>query len=481
MIKPVRHGNLIRGEFVESSSLFEDRNPADPEDLIAYFPESSHGDVVAAASAAADALAVWREMSPVVRGRYLFAIASTLQLRENEIVAAITREQGKPLAESRAEFGKCVEYFQYYGGRAYEFGGRILPSVRPGLDIQLRREPVGVCALITPWNVPLAIPARKIAPALLCGNTVVVKPSVETPLACQFIGEAAQEAGLPAGVLNIVHGRGSEVGDALARSAVVRAISFTGSTVVGRHLAKIAAERLVRVQLELGGKNAAIVLEDADLDLAAEQITIAAFTTTGQQCTATSRVLVRQEVLAELTRRLVDRARNLKVGPGTEPETKIGPLVSERHLVQSLAYVKSGTEEGANILIGGEREDRAGFFLGPTLFSDVDPDMRVAREEIFGPVLAIMSVASDESALTIANHSDYGLSAAVYTRSLSRAYRFARGLEAGAVAVNAPSAGWEVQVPFGGVKESGGTGWKEQGLEALDFFSDLKAVQIWPG
>jgi acyl-CoA reductase-like NAD-dependent aldehyde dehydrogenase len=476
------YGNLVDGSFEGADETFLDTNPAALDDVVGVFPRSAAADAAAAVGAAEAAAPGWRATPTVARGKLLLALARSLRSREEEVVAAITREQGKPLAESRGELSKTIEYFEYYGALAYEHGGRLLPSARPGVEISVRREPVGVSALITPWNVPLAIPARKVAPALVCGNTLVLKPARETPLSAHVLAEAALEVGVPAGVLNVVHGDGLVVGEALARDPRVRAISFTGSTPVGRRLASIAAERLARIQLELGGKNAAVVLDDADLPHAVAQIAAAAYTTTGQQCTATSRVLVQRRVLDRFTELLAERVRALRVGPGTDEGASVGPLVSERHLESVLEYVRVGREEGAELVAGGSRLQEEplarGCFMEPTLFAGVRPEMRIAREEIFGPVLAVLAVEDDDEALAVANDSEYGLSTAVYTSSLSRSHRFVDELEAGAVAVNLPSAGWEVQTPFGGFKASGGYGSKEQGVEGLEFFCELKAVQV---
>jgi alpha-ketoglutaric semialdehyde dehydrogenase len=478
----VTYGNLIGGESRAVDATYDDRNPADERDVVGRFPLSGAAEAQAAVDAAAAALSGWAATPAIVRGRHLQALAAALREREGEIVEAVTREQGKPLAESRGEFGKSLEYLEYYAGAAWEYGGRLLPSSRVGVEMTLRREPVGVCALVTPWNVPIAIPLRKIAPALLAGNTVVVKPSSETPLSCHLIGEAAQAAGLPAGVVNVLHGRGGEAVRAVCSDPRVRAISFTGSTEVGRELAVLAAERLIKIQLELGGKNAAVILDDADLELAVESVVAAGYGGSGQQCTAASRIVVAESVREEFTGMLAERVRSLRVAAGTADGVQIGPLVSERQLRTVLDYVAVGVGEGAELLVGGERSSGAelahGWFMQPTLLAGVRRDMRVAQEEIFGPVVAVIAAAGDDEALAIANDSVYGLSAAVYTRSLARAARFLDGLEAGAVAVNLPTAGWEVQIAFGGVKDSGGSGWKEQGAETLDFFSDLKATQV---
>ena len=478
------YGNLVNGAFVDAEATFDDGNPADPTDVVARFPASSAADVDAAVQAARAALPAWRATPPVVRGRHLQALARELRAEEATIVPAITREQGKPLAESRGEFLKTLEYLEYYAALGYEYGGRLLPSARPGVELQVRREPLGVVALLTPWNVPLAIPARKLAPALLCGNTVVIKPSTETPLSCHVIAEAAQRAGLPAGVINVVHGPGATTGLALAEHPGINGISFTGSTEVGRVIARVGAERLIKVQLELGGKNASIVLDDADLDHAADQIAIAALSGSGQQCTATSRILVQRSVLEAFTERMLARVQAWPLGPGDRDGVRLGPLVSERQLRTVCEYVEVGRAEGATLLLGGGRpggELANGWYVEATVFGDVTPEMRIAREEIFGPVIAILPIDTDEEAIAIANDSPYGLSAAVFTRSLARASHFVNELEVGAMAVNLPSAGWEVQQAFGGFKASGGSGWKEQGTEVLDFFCELKAVQILPG
>ena len=478
---PAAHGNFIGGEFTEVARSFESINPADREDVVAVFPSSSSDEAAAAIETAADAFREWGHTPAVARGKYLSAMARLIRDRVEEFGRTITREEGMPLAQARAEVGKAADYFDYYAGLSYEIGGRILPSVRAGVDIRMEPEPLGVVVAITPWNVPLGIPARKVAPALVCGNAVVVKPSVETPLSCHFLAEVALEAGLPAGVLNIVYGSGSTLGGSLVSDPRTRAISFTGSTEVGRNLARKAGERLIRAQLELGGKNASVVLDDCDLDNAVRQITLAGYAGSGQQCTATSRVIVQRDILGEFTERLVERVRDMKVGPGLEDSTQMGPMVSERQLEKVLGYVDIGRSEGAEVLSGGERLTgetyERGWFMAPTVLGSVDNRMRVAQEEIFGPVLAVIPADSDEEALEMTNASPYGLSAAVFTESLSRARYFTKNIEAGAVAVNLPSAGWEVQTPFGGVKESGGANLKEQGLQGLEFFRELKAVQ----
>lgn len=478
-----RRLNFIGGEFLSDENWFEDRAPSDDRRVVGRFPDSSAATAERAVEAAQAALDGWSDLGPIARGAMLDTMADRLVDRGEEIVRAMVEEQGKLIHEARGELGKGIEYMRYYAGMSWEYGGRAMPSSRPGVELGLRRQPVGVCALVTPWNVPFAIPLRKIAPALLAGNTVVVKPSSETPLTCHLIAEAAVEAGLPEGVINVVYGRGGTAARAICSHPATRAISFTGSTAVGRELAVLAAGRLIKVQLELGGKNAAVVLDDADLDLAVDRIVAAAYGSSGQQCTATSRVIATPGVIEPLTRKLVDRVASLRVG--IDETAQVGPLVSERQMNTVLEYVGVGWDEGATLAAGGTRleadEFRHGWFVSPALFTGVTPDMRIAREEIFGPVVAVMAAVNDDEALRIANDSDYGLSAAVYTTSLARAARFLDGLEAGAVAVNLPSAGWEVQTAFGGLKESGGSGWKEQGIETLDFFSDLKATQVMAG
>ena len=478
----IAYGNFIDGRFTVPEQSAENVNPADANDVIGLFPESSSADVESAFDAAARAFRTWSRTPTVERGKNLSRMARIIRGRADDFAQAVTREEGMPLAQSQAEVAKAADYFEYYGALGHELGGRTLPSARAGVDIYVEPAPLGVVAAITAWNVPLALPARKIAPALVCGNAIVVKPAEDTPLSCHLIAEAAVEAELPDGVLNVVHGSGQTVGQAVANDLRVRAISFTGSTEVGHTLAKTAAERLIRVQLELGGKNAAIVLDDCSLENAVEQIMLAAYAGSGQQCTATSRVLVQRNILDKFTERLLDRVERLEVGPGTEDGVQVGPLVSERQLNTVLGYVDIGRDEGATLLAGGRRLTGPpydhGWFMSPTVFGAVENGMRIAQEEIFGPVLAIIGVDDDDEAIEVANDSPYGLSAAVYTTSLPRARRFRTELDVGALAINLPSAGFEVQTPFGGTKASGGTGWKEQGTEGLEFYRELKAVQM---
>ena len=366
--------------------MFANVNPARPSDVVGTFSSSSPADVGSAVAAAEGALSGWRYRSPISRGKYLLAMARSLEARRDEIVAQITREQGKPLAESRGELQKAIDYLQYYGFAGYDLGGRILPSARPEVDLSLETTAVGVVALVTPWNIPVAGPLRKLAPALVCGNTVVLKPSEETPLSAHFIAEAAIEAELPSGVLNVIYGDGSTAGAALVRDERIRAISFTGSSRTGREVARVAAERFARTQLELGGKNAAIVLDDCDLENATTQILPAAFGGSGQQCTASSRLLVQRPVLNAFTELLVERARELRVGPGTQDGVAIGPLISQRQLETVLSYVEVGHREGATLLTGGGQPAGDGFFLEATVFADARPEMRIAPRRFSAPL-----------------------------------------------------------------------------------------------
>ncbi len=476
-----RYPNFIGGEWVEPSGVEyrPDIDPADTRQILGYFPRSTAEDVDRAVQAAAAAFPAWSRMSGPQRAAILHKAANLLEARAREIGEALTREEGKTIGEGVGEVLRGVAILRYFAGEPLRALGEVYSATNPETFLYTERVPLGVVGVITPWNFPVAIPLWKLAPCLAFGNTAVFKPAELTPLTAHLITEVFAEAGLPPGVLNLVHGPGSVVGEAIARHPKVNAVTFTGSGAVGRRLYQIASERGAKVQLELGGKNPVIVAEDADLDFAVELVTSGAFRSTGQKCTATSRVIVLEPLLRDFTTRLVERARSLKVGPGIDPSVYMGPLVSEEQRDKVLGYVEIGEKEGARLLTGGhdltEGDLRYGFFVAPTVFADVEPQMRIAQEEIFGPVVGIIRARSLEEAIEIANGVPYGLSASIVTRDVRKAFQFVRQIQAGVVHVNSETAGAEPHVPFGGMKESSSYS-REQGRAAMEFFTQVKTV-----
>ena len=475
--------NFINGKWVEAKSgkTFENRNPADRRDLIGLFPASGPEDVEEAVSAARNAFAEWRLVPAPKRGEILYRVGELLRQRKEEIARAMTREMGKVLKETRGDVQEGIDTAYYTAGEGRRLFGETTPSELPDKFAMSVRVPVGVCGLITPWNFPMAIPTWKIFPALLCGNTVVLKPAEDTPYTAVKLFELLEEAGVPPGVANLVHGVGEEAGAALVRHRDVRLISFTGSTAVGREIAAVCGQSLKRVSLEMGGKNGQIVMEDADLKLALEGALWGAFGTTGQRCTATSRLILHRQIKKELTDMLVERAEKIKIGDGLDESVEMGPLINEAAREKVHGYVQIGKEEGARLLTGGtvyeEGKRRQGYFYRPTLFDRVTPDMRIAQEEIFGPVLSVIEVQSFEQAIEVLNGTPYGLSSSIYTRDVGRAFRALRDIEAGITYINGPTIGAEVHLPFGGVKETG-NGHREAGTTVYDIFSEWKSVYI---
>ncbi len=474
--------NLIAGRWVPSTTgrTFDNRNPADTDDLVGTFPESSADDVAAAVDAGRAAQAAWAATPSPRRGDVLFRAAALLESRADEIAREMTREEGKTVPEARGEVGRAVNILRYYAGEGARLFGRVVPSERDRVFMHTLRAPLGVVGAITPWNFPIAIPAWKCGPALISGNAVVLKPSNLAPLCATRLAEILAEAGLPAGVLNVVHGAG-EAGAALVAHEAVRAISFTGSEATGGQVAEVCGRRRIRVQLEMGGKNPTIVLADADLDEAAGIVLNAAFGSTGQRCTATSRAIVERPVLEAFTERLAAKAQAMKVGPGHEAGIDVGPSINARHADRVVEEVAAAVGAGARVLAGGMRlGDGAlarGHFVAPTVLSDVTASMTIAQEEVFGPVVAVLPADDFEHALALANDVRFGLSATICTRSISHALQFAQRIEAGLVMVNLPSAGVEYQVPFGGSKASS-LGPREQGPEAIDFYTQIKTVYM---
>ena len=478
-----RIGNLINGEWQPSKTgrTTRDTNPANLDEVIAEFPLSGEEDVRAAVAAAKAALPAWRAMPAPRRGEILLAAWEQLRARKEELATALTKEEGKTLGESRGEVQKALNVLEYTAGEGRRFSGQQAPSELPSTLVYTVREPLGVVALVTPWNFPVAIPVWKLAPALLCGNTAILKPASLTPLCAKILAEAFLDAKLPRGVLGLLYGSGGQVGEALCAHPDVAGISFTGSNEVGAQLYARGAERHKRLQCEMGGKNALVVLEDADLDLAAAAIVDGAFGSTGQRCTATSRVVAHREVAASLCDRLCERAQSLVVGDGMREGTNMGPLVDEKQLESVLGFIEAGKQEGARLRTGGSRLGGAvhgrGYFVQPTLFDRVQPGMRIAQEEIFGPVLSVLEVADFEEAVAVTNGVRYGLSSSIYTRDLTRAFRFCERVETGIVHVNSPTVGGEAQVPFGGMKATG-VGEREMGPQAIEFYSQWKAVYV---
>ncbi len=476
--------NYIDGEWV-SGDTFDNRNPANTDELVGQFVAGTAADATAAADAAARALPGWAAMAAPARGAFLFKAAEILDSRFESVAAEMTREEGKTLPEAKGEVRRSINILRYFAGEGARLNGMMVPSERDRVQMFAIRKPVGVCGLITPWNFPSAIPAWKLAPALICGNTVVLKPASAAPLSAWRIVEALHEAGLPKGVLNFVAGPG-ETGAAIVDAAPVKAVSFTGSCAVGNQLHAAASKRRIRIQLEMGGKNPTVVLADCDFASAVENVVNAAFFSTGQKCTATSRAIVEDAIYDKFVAAVVERTRRLKVGDGMKPGVDIGPAISEAQLKTNLEYIAIGTKEAGAPLCGGERltgkgpngEDLSkGFFCAPTVFANVTNDMRIAQEEIFGPVLAIIRAKDFADAMTLANASPLGLSASVQTTNVSRVFEFITQMEAGLLTINLPSAGVEYQLPFGGTKDSS-FGPKEQGPAALEFYSDYKTIYL---
>lgn len=478
-----QYKNYINGKWVDGKAKqsFEDRNPADQRDLIGKFPLSGGADVDDAVAAAKRAYQSWRLVPAPKRGELLFRVGELLRKRKEEIARVETREMGKILKETRGDVQEGIDQAYYTAGEGRRLFGETTPAELPNKFAMSVRCPIGVCALITPWNFPLAIPTWKMFPALLCGNTVVLKPAEDSPQTAEKLIEVLIEAGIPPGVVNLVHGRGEEAGAALVQHPDVQLVSFTGSAAVGREIAASCGQWLKRVSLELGGKNAQIVMEDADLDLAVEGALWGAFGTTGQRCTATSRLIVHRHVAAKVTDMLVARAAQIKIGNGMDESVDMGPLINAAAREKTERYVEIGKAEGARLLIGGSVYDqgdcRHGFFLQPTIFDQVTPDMRIAQEEIFGPVLSIISVESFDEAIAVLNNTAYGLSSSLYTSDVARAFQAMRDIEAGITYINGPTIGAEVHLPFGGVKNTG-NGHREAGTTVYDIFSEWKSIYV---
>lgn len=473
--------NYVNGQWTPpvSGTFFPNDNPADTRHRLSYHARSTTEDVDHAIAAAAKAFPAWKALPAPSRGRILGRAVSLIQSRLDELATLLSQEEGKLFGEARGEILKGLNLLEYYVGEGYRLGGETLPSEMPRTFTYTLRQPLGVAAIITPWNFPFAIPAWKMGPALMAGNTVVFKPATATPLTAVKLIECFHEAGFPPGVVNLITGGGGAIGDHLVMHPDVKVISFTGSTEVGRRLYEMAAKGLKKVTCEMGGKNPVIVLDDADLDLAVEGIMQGAFGSTGQRCTATSRVVVTSGIKPALTERLVSRIKALKVGPGLTPGMNMGSTVSQSQLKTDLDAVQKGIEEGARLLVGGEAltegELAHGYFMAPTLFDGVTESMALNTEEIFGPVLSLLEARDFDHAIHLANAVRYGLSSSLYSRDITAIMRYIDESEVGMVHVNSPTVGGEAQLPFGGIKETG-VGDREMGHWGIEFFTELKTV-----
>jgi aldehyde dehydrogenase (NAD+) len=472
--------NYVDGDWVTATTgeTFAVHNPADQSDVVGEFQQSGTEDAEAAVEAAAEASEEWADTPGPERGRILRAAGQRLADRKDELTETLVREEGKARPEAAGEVQRAVDIFAYYAAKASDVGGTVKGSSSEDTRLYTVNEPVGVAGLITPWNYPIAIPAWKIAPALATGNTIVFKPASQAPDVARKLVECLDEAGLPDGVLNYMTGPGSAVGKTFSTHEAVDAVSFTGSSAVGDTVGQQANETGKRVQLEMGGKNPAVVMPSADVDEAVDIAASGAFGVTGQACTATSRAIVHEDIYDEFVEGVVAAAEAIEVGPGLEG-AEMGPQVSESELDGTLEYVDIGVEEGATLETGGGEVDAGdGFFVEPAVFSDVDPDMRIAQEEIFGPVLAVIPVGSYEEAVEVANGVRYGLSASIVTQDLSEANRFVDDAESGVVKVNEKTTGLELHVPFGGMKDSSSETYREQGDAGLDFYTISKTVYM---
>ena len=477
------YNNYIDGRWVPSASgeTFENRNPANVDDLIGVFQKSTRRDVDAALDAAARAYESWRLVPAPVRAEMLFKAAQVIVERKEQFARDMTREMGKVLSETRGDVQEAIDMTFYIAGEGRRMFVQTVPSELRNKFAMSVRQPLGVCSIITPWNFPMAIPSWKIIPALVCGNTVVFKPASQTPLSALNFVKVLEDAGIPKGVVNMVTGDGDEVGTPLTTHTAVRVVSFTGSTHVGRIVNQASAPGFKKVHLEMGGKNVIMILDDANLELAVEGCLWGGFGTTGQRCTAASRVVVHEKVYKPFVKAFVARAKSLVVGDGLRDGTQMGPSISKSQLETVMSYVQIGKDEGATLACGGGRLDTGayakGFFHEPTVFTDVTPAMRIAREEIFGPVVSVIPCRSLDEAIAIGNDVEYGLSASIYTQDINRAFTAMRDLYTGIFYVDAPTIGAEVHLPFGGTKNTG-NGHREAGVAALDVFSEWKSIYI---
>jgi aldehyde dehydrogenase (NAD+) len=475
--------NFINGEWSDSTSSksVENVNPANTDDVLGTFKQATRDEARAAVEAASAAFREWRLTPAPSRGRIVARAARIMEDQKESIAQLLTREEGKTISESRGELQRSINVSEFCAGESRRMNGETIQSELPLNFAYTLRQPLGVVACVTPWNFPVAIPVWKIAPALVAGNTVVFKPASLTPATAVRIVEIFEEAGIPKGVLNLILGSGSEAGDEIIKHPAVRAVSFTGSNEIGIRLYEQVSRRGAKIQCEMGGKNPVVVLEDADIDLAVESTAQGAFGSSGQRCTATSRAVVMEGVADEFVSRMVERANSMRIGDGSDADTEMGPSVDENQFKTVLDYIEIGREDGAELKCGGERAtgnglDR-GYFVKPTVFDKVTTDMRIAREEIFGPVLSILRVKDFDEAMEVANDSEYGLSSSIFTNDAGRIFRFVDEIETGMTHINSPTTGGEAHIPFGGIKSTG-IGDREQGSTALDFYTELKVVYV---
>src|SRR5205807_2624656 len=475
--------NFINGEWVESRSgkAYENRNPASTDELVGMFVSSTGEDVGAAVDAAAEAYKKWRLVPAPKRAEILFRAAELLVQRKEAFAKDMTREMGKVLDETRGDVQEAIDMTYYMAGEGRRLFGQTTPSELPSKFAMSMRQSIGVCGMITPWNFPMAIPSWKLMPALISGNTVVLKPAEDAPLSAYHLVQVLTEAGVPRGVVNLVSGDGPSAGAPLVQHKAVPVVSFTGSSPVGRLVAQACAPDFKHCSLEMGGKNIIIVMDDANLDLALDGAIWGGFGTAGQRCTAASRIAVHKRVYKEFVSRFLERAKSLKVGDGLDPTTEMGPLINEQQLNTVMSYVEIGNNEGAKLLTGGNRLSGGscakGWFYEPTVFGDCSPKMRIAQEEIFGPVVSVIPISSLDEAIEVANGVPYGLSASIYTRDVNRAFQATRDLYTGIVYVNAPTIGAETHLPFGGTKQTGNSH-REAAIAAIDFFTEWKTIYI---
>ncbi len=475
--------NLINGKYVASSSgkTYKNLNPANQDDVVGIFPLSEVEDVNKAVAAAKKAFEKWRKVPPPKRGEIIRKATEILIARKEELARIMTREMGKILKETRGDVQEAIDTGLYAAGEGRRLFSFTTPSELSNKMAFVIRQPIGVWGIISPWNFPMAIPSWKIFPALLCGNTVVFKPATYTPASAGEFVDALVQAGIPDGVVNIVYGSGGKIGEAIINHPDISGVSFTGSSEIGKRIAEVCGKTLKRCSLELGGKNAQIVMDDADLDLALDGVIWGAFGTTGQRCTATSRLILHQKIHDKFVEMLKKRAETIKVGEGLIETTEMGPCVSEEQRQTVHQYVEVGIEEGAKLLCGGEMLTKGkyakGFFYKPTIFIDVKPNMRIAQEEIFGPVLSVIKVKDLTEAIQVLNNTRYGLSSSIYTLNVNSAFRAIEDIQAGITYVNAPTIGAECHLPFGGVKDTG-NGHREGGWTVYEIFSELKTVYV---
>ncbi|MFN2531807.1 MAG: aldehyde dehydrogenase family protein [Pyrinomonadaceae bacterium] len=475
--------NFIAGKWIQSTSnkTVANINPANTDDVIGNTLSATRDEARLAVESAAEAFRAWRSTPAPARGRIVSQAAKLMEQHKEELAQLLTREEGKTIAESRGELQRSINVAEFCAGESRRLTGETIPSELPSNFAYTIKQPLGVVACVTPWNFPVAIPVWKIAPALVAGNTVVFKPATLTPATAVRIVELFEQAGVPAGVLNLIIGSGSEAGDEIINHPAVKAISFTGSNGVGIRLYEQASRRGAKVQCEMGGKNPVVLLEDADMDLAVESTAQGAFGSSGQRCTATSRAVVVDQIADEFVERISKRAKSMRLGAGLDPQTEMGPSVDENQFKTVMRYIDLGREDGATLVCGGSRATSdgldKGYFVHPTVFDRVNTDMRIAREEIFGPVLSVLRVKNFDEAIRVANDCDYGLSSSIFTNDATRIFRFVDEIETGMTHINSPTTGGEAHIPFGGTKATG-IGDREQGSTALDFYTELKVVYV---